>query len=61
MVRRKNRDDEDMFIDEGKVKYIGRSGRSNSRRDSFEDLSVIEREERGDRIEESRFRRRWRI
>ncbi len=58
MVKRKKRnDDEDVFIDEGKIKYIGRGGR----RDSFDDISVIEREERGRRIEESRFRRRWGI
>lgn len=56
MARKKN-DDEDLFIDEGKVKYIGRE-RS---RDSFEDLSIVEREERGRRIEESRFRRRFNV
>lgn len=42
--------------DIGKVKYVGRG-----RRKSFDEMSIVEREERARNIEELRFRRRWKI
>lgn len=52
----RRRDDEDIFIDEGKVKYNERMGRV-----PFEEMSEGERSMWREEAEELRFKRRFKI
>ena len=52
----KKRDDEEIFIDEGKVKYNERRGRI-----PFEEMSEGERDMWRGEVEELRFKRRFEI
>lgn len=52
----RRRDDEDIFIDEGKVKYNERRGRV-----PFEEMSEGERNMWREEAEEFRFKRRFKI